>query len=268
MAIPSGDRHGDGAARTGNPRWRRLCEERCGGKSVFHFDVQGSVAKSSHAGIPWLRQLARANKQQRCEQQGALDRKGTPKTVYCTKQFGNLLRRPGRCDALTLGSGYRAPQFRARVALSSTRRDRVPEHPADFAAHPMRGVVRATLVDTTQHTEHIEGRSLDDRLRSPPREDVVPHPRERLHIFPPEQEIRAYNPPPSNIQTGLSIGLALRMAASVRDIEGTLNQAAAALGVSSIQQTSYPKMLPPDTPGLPWAGWEFLGRKKRPEPLR
>ncbi len=48
---------GDGAARMGNPRWRRLCEERCRGKSVFHFDVQGSVAKSTHAGIPWLRTL-------------------------------------------------------------------------------------------------------------------------------------------------------------------------------------------------------------------
>src|ERR1700758_933845 len=24
-------------------------------QSVFHFDVQGSVAKSTHAGIPWLR---------------------------------------------------------------------------------------------------------------------------------------------------------------------------------------------------------------------
>jgi hypothetical protein len=35
---------------------RRLTEERAGGaKSVFHFDVQGSVAKSTHAGIPWLR---------------------------------------------------------------------------------------------------------------------------------------------------------------------------------------------------------------------
>jgi hypothetical protein len=48
---------GDGAARMGNPRWRRLCEERCKAKSVFHFDVQGSVAKSTHAGIPWLRYL-------------------------------------------------------------------------------------------------------------------------------------------------------------------------------------------------------------------
>jgi hypothetical protein len=26
-------------------------------KSVFHFDVQGSVAKSTHSGIPWLRYL-------------------------------------------------------------------------------------------------------------------------------------------------------------------------------------------------------------------
>ena len=49
---------GNGAARTGNTRWRRLTEERArGAKSVFHFDVQGSVAKSTHAGIPWLRFL-------------------------------------------------------------------------------------------------------------------------------------------------------------------------------------------------------------------
>lgn len=49
--------HGCGAARTGNSRWRRLAEERCRAKSVFHFDVQGSVAKSTHAGLPWLRFL-------------------------------------------------------------------------------------------------------------------------------------------------------------------------------------------------------------------
>jgi hypothetical protein len=46
---------GNGAARSGNARWRRLTEERArGAKSVFHFDVQGSVAKSTHSGIPWL----------------------------------------------------------------------------------------------------------------------------------------------------------------------------------------------------------------------
>lgn len=48
---------GNGAARSGNPRWRRECELRCRAKSVFHFDVQGSVAKSTHAGLPWLRYL-------------------------------------------------------------------------------------------------------------------------------------------------------------------------------------------------------------------
>lgn len=51
---------GNGAARLGNPRWRRLTEQRAGAaKSVFHFDVPGSVAKSTHAGIPWLRYLRR-----------------------------------------------------------------------------------------------------------------------------------------------------------------------------------------------------------------
>ena len=37
---------GSGAKRTGNARWRRLTEECAGSaKSVFHFDVQGQVAK-------------------------------------------------------------------------------------------------------------------------------------------------------------------------------------------------------------------------------
>jgi hypothetical protein len=48
---------GNGAARSGSARWRRITEERTRAKSVFHFDVPGSVAKSSHAGIPWLRSL-------------------------------------------------------------------------------------------------------------------------------------------------------------------------------------------------------------------
>lgn len=47
---------GKGAERSGNSRWRRITEERSGSaKSVFHFDVPGSVAKSTHAGLPWLR---------------------------------------------------------------------------------------------------------------------------------------------------------------------------------------------------------------------
>ncbi len=52
--------HGKGADRAGSTRWRRLTEERAGSaKSVFHFDVPGSVAKSTHAGIPWLLYLQR-----------------------------------------------------------------------------------------------------------------------------------------------------------------------------------------------------------------
>jgi hypothetical protein len=45
---------GNAEARSGHSRWRRLTERRCGAKSVFHFDVPGSVAKSTHAGLPWL----------------------------------------------------------------------------------------------------------------------------------------------------------------------------------------------------------------------
>ena len=49
---------GNAAARTGDARWRRVTEIRArSAKSVFHFDVQGSVAKSTHAGIPWLRYI-------------------------------------------------------------------------------------------------------------------------------------------------------------------------------------------------------------------
>jgi hypothetical protein len=49
---------GAGAARMGDSRWRRLAEIRTRrAKSVFHFDVPGSVAKSTHAGLPWLRYI-------------------------------------------------------------------------------------------------------------------------------------------------------------------------------------------------------------------
>lgn len=54
--IRDGSR-GEGETRSGAARWRRITEERAGAKSVFHFDVPGSVAKSTHAGLPWLRYL-------------------------------------------------------------------------------------------------------------------------------------------------------------------------------------------------------------------
>lgn len=46
---------GNGAARKGSSKWRRLTDVRArGAKSPFQFDVQGSVAKSTHSGLPWL----------------------------------------------------------------------------------------------------------------------------------------------------------------------------------------------------------------------
>jgi hypothetical protein len=54
---------GRGYLRTGDPTWMRLTEQwTATAKSVFLFDVQGSVAKSTHAGLPWLRYL-----QQQCQ---------------------------------------------------------------------------------------------------------------------------------------------------------------------------------------------------------
>lgn len=61
----------DGAlARRGGPKLEervgdhnefRLCEHwTSSAKSVFQFDMQGSVAKSTHAGIPWLKRIREA----------------------------------------------------------------------------------------------------------------------------------------------------------------------------------------------------------------
>jgi hypothetical protein len=47
-----------GCARTGKSTEYRITERwTSSAKSVFHFDAQGQVAKSTHAGIPWLHQL-------------------------------------------------------------------------------------------------------------------------------------------------------------------------------------------------------------------
>lgn len=50
---------GNGSERTGDPSWLRLTEHWTpAAKSVFRFKVvQGEVATSTHAGLPWLRYL-------------------------------------------------------------------------------------------------------------------------------------------------------------------------------------------------------------------
>jgi hypothetical protein len=51
---------GNAEARLGRPEWRRLTEDRARtAKSVFRFDGQGSVAKATHAGLPWLLYIRR-----------------------------------------------------------------------------------------------------------------------------------------------------------------------------------------------------------------
>ncbi len=50
--------------RTGDRTELRLCEQwTATAKSVFLFDVQGSVAKSTHAGLPWLLWLREARRE-------------------------------------------------------------------------------------------------------------------------------------------------------------------------------------------------------------
>jgi hypothetical protein len=45
-------------ARVGDAKEFRLCERwTSSAKSVFQFDVKGAVAKSTHAGIPWLKRI-------------------------------------------------------------------------------------------------------------------------------------------------------------------------------------------------------------------
>jgi hypothetical protein len=55
---------GEGSKRMGEDTWLRLTERwTATAKSVFLFDVQGSVAKSTHAGLPWLLYLRKKCKQ-------------------------------------------------------------------------------------------------------------------------------------------------------------------------------------------------------------
>ena len=50
---------GKGKERGGETDWKRLTEKQCKAKSVFQFNVNGTVAHSTHAGLPWLLHLRR-----------------------------------------------------------------------------------------------------------------------------------------------------------------------------------------------------------------
>jgi hypothetical protein len=50
----------DRRSKWGDAKDRRIVDCRTGGKSVFHFNVPGSVAHSTHAGLPWLLRIREA----------------------------------------------------------------------------------------------------------------------------------------------------------------------------------------------------------------
>jgi hypothetical protein len=59
------DPHGRGKWRTGDRNWLRVTEKwTASAKSVFGFGVQGEVATSTHAGLPWLLYLRKECKRQ------------------------------------------------------------------------------------------------------------------------------------------------------------------------------------------------------------
>jgi hypothetical protein len=61
MGMPFDEEGPAPGARIGQPNELRLSERwTSSAKSVFQFDIQGSVAKSSHAGIPWLKRIREA----------------------------------------------------------------------------------------------------------------------------------------------------------------------------------------------------------------
>jgi hypothetical protein len=52
--------HGRAHDRVGLARWHRLTEQRLGAaRSMFRFEGQGAIGKTTHAGLPWLRWLRR-----------------------------------------------------------------------------------------------------------------------------------------------------------------------------------------------------------------
>ena len=114
---------GNGAARCGDRSWKRLTEVRARAKSVFHFNVQGSVATSTHAGIPWLR----------CIRQHAKDRvhfwpfDGWNPPLSCSvvaevypalwsRTFSSAARRQHQQDAFATAEGLRRADANGSLA--------------------------------------------------------------------------------------------------------------------------------------------------------
>lgn len=118
---------GKGARRTGNSTWRREAEVRARAKSVFHFDVPGSVAKSTHAGLPWLREL-RLTLGRRVHFwpfDGWIPPARVPVVVeaypaLCSMQFPRRERTPDQHDAYAVAAWLRREDAAGRLATHFT----------------------------------------------------------------------------------------------------------------------------------------------------
>src|SRR5262249_23967675 len=115
---------GNGAARAGNARWRRLTEERAGGaKSVFQFDVQSSVAKSTHAGIPWLRftAFARAPVCISGRSRAGTSPPTAPRLLRSIRRCGAAASRPKGARPTSTTPSASPPGSRAPTAMARSR---------------------------------------------------------------------------------------------------------------------------------------------------
>ncbi len=115
---------GNGAARMGNACWRRLTEERAGGaKSVFHFDVQGSVAKSTHAALhpPAPRRPPTSGR----STAGTFRPDGlrSPRSI---RRSGRAASRPRAAPATSTTLPASPPSCRAPIVTAASRRSSTP----------------------------------------------------------------------------------------------------------------------------------------------
>lgn len=120
-------RIGKGVRRTGSATWRRVAEVRARAKSVFHFDVPGSVAKSTHAGLPWLRdlRLALGGRVHFWPYDGWKPPARVPVVVeaypaLCSMQFSRRDRTPDQHDAYAVAAWLRREDAAGRLAAHFT----------------------------------------------------------------------------------------------------------------------------------------------------
>jgi len=158
---------GNGAARLGESHWRRLTDIVAGSaKSPFHFDVTGSVAKSTHAGLPWLGYLRRHTEAFFWPFDGWEIPAGRSAVVEVYPRLWNRGPRPG---------GWTADQFDAFVIVEWLRQADEDGSLAHALASPEDAEVREIAglegwilgVEPTRVTPAIRAKYAESAIRSP-----------------------------------------------------------------------------------------------------